>query len=121
MKITPILFLGFFVYPILISIAWLTINVPEANPQQIPQVTNGLFYPTSSQRFFEQGHRQMEIEIERLQNNSASQPVLTISADLVKQQTLLQQQEQWLQRQESVRPTIKQTQGLDAKTYKAGL
>lgn len=44
-----------------------------------PQVINGLFAPTSAERFFEAGREQLETETDRLLHESpSSEPLLTV-------------------------------------------
>lgn len=65
-----------------------------AAAQTVPaRITNALAYPTSSQRFFEAGNEQLEIEIQRLQHNPQAMPTLHISREVQQQQQTLQQQE----------------------------
>jgi hypothetical protein len=53
---------------------------------QIQRVTNGLYYPTSPQRFFEEGRRRLEREIQQLSDRqrSPSEDVLNVNPDLPK-------------------------------------
>ncbi|HEY9607607.1 MAG TPA: hypothetical protein V6C85_38835 [Allocoleopsis sp.] len=52
----------------------------------IQRVTNSLYYPTSPQRFFEEGRRKLEREIQQLSDRQASQSgdVLNVNPDLPK-------------------------------------
>jgi uncharacterized membrane protein YccC len=112
MRRTPISPLAILATMSLVSAGLLGNNISPAHAQQKSQATNGLFYPTSSQRFFEQGQKQLDIEIQHLQQNTpAPPPILNISADVLQQQqTWLQQQETWLQRQEPGNPILQPTQ-----------
>ena len=96
----------------LVSAVLLGDDISPACAQQRSQAPNGLFYPTSSQRFFEQGQKQLDIEIQHLQQNvPAPPPILNISADVFQQQQIWrQQQEIWLQRQEPGKPILQPTQ-----------
>jgi hypothetical protein len=53
---------------------------------QIQRVTNGLYYPTSPQRFFEEGRRRLERDIQQLSDRqrSPSEDVLNVNPDLPK-------------------------------------
>lgn len=74
------------------------------NAQNLPpEVINSIFYPNSSQRFFREGYEQLEIEIQRLQNRSEVSSSL-LEVDL----NLLQQQQQWRERQELRLPKMLQ-------------
>lgn len=82
-------------------VALVTSNASAAVAQTVPtQITNSLAYPTSSQRFFQDGDDQLEIEIQRLQHNSQTTPsTLHISQEVWQQQQILQQQEPQLDEQ----------------------
>jgi hypothetical protein len=126
MKRTPIFSLIIFVATTLISTVLFRSNISAIDAQQMSQMTNdftnstslqhfnpnGLFYPTSPQRFFEQGYKQLDGEIQLLQKHDpASSPALNINADVLQQnQAWRQQQETWLLRQEIGNPTSPQTQ-----------
>lgn len=53
---------------------------------QIQRVTNGLYYPTSPQRFFEEGRRRLERDIQQLSDRqrSQSEDVLNVNPNLPK-------------------------------------
>ena len=72
MKRTPICPLAIFTTVSLVSAALVGNNISTAHAQQRSQAPNGLFYPTSSQRFFEQGRKQLDVEIQHLQKNTPS-------------------------------------------------
>lgn len=66
----------------------------ETVPQTVPQsVINALAYPTSSQRFLEEGYRRMEMDIRQLQEPAPATPVLSVDPDL--EQLDLQQWQPW--------------------------
>jgi hypothetical protein len=117
MRRAPISPLAIFVTMSLVSAALLGNNISPAHAQQRSQAPNSLFYPTSSQRFFEQGRKQLDIEIQHLQKNTpAAPPILNISADVFQQQqTWLQQQEIWLQHREPGNPILQQTQSTETR------
>ena len=51
-----------------------------------PSVTDPLFYPTSSQRFFEEGNDQFEQEIQRLSDtDELPEPPLTVQPEVLEQ------------------------------------
>jgi len=52
----------------------------------VQRVTNGLYYPTSPQRFFEEGRRRLERDIQQLSDRqrSRSEDVLNVNPDLPK-------------------------------------
>ena len=54
------------------------------------QITNGLFAPTNSQRFFEEGRRQFETEIQNLRENQDSAPeeLLKIDPEVLWQESI---------------------------------
>jgi hypothetical protein len=59
----------------------------QLSPSQTQQVVNALSYPTSSQRFFEEGQRKFEKEIDSLSKGKFPPPesILQISDDLLEQ------------------------------------
>ncbi len=51
-----------------------------------PSVTDPLFYPTSSQRFLEEGNDQFEQDIQRLSDkDELSDPLLTVQPEVLEQ------------------------------------
>ncbi|MBF2019266.1 MAG: hypothetical protein IGR93_03885 [Hydrococcus sp. C42_A2020_068] len=87
----------------LTSVASLLILVPAAKTQTVPstsrvlpstpktqQIINGLSYPNSSQRFFEQGQRKFETEIKNLleRKYSPSESLLKIPDELLQHGSL---------------------------------
>ena len=87
-----------------ITIAWtalvlLTGIVPALKAQQVPQipqqVINGLFDPTSSQKFFEGGRNRFDTEVQILLDRQLSSPeaILQINDDLLRQEELLRQED----------------------------
>lgn len=78
----------------LMASGFIGVTLFPANAETVPRsVTNALAYPTSSQRFFEEGYEQLEREIQRLQEPAPATPVLSVNPDL--QQQDLQQWQPW--------------------------
>lgn len=95
-----LLFIRIFAASVLISLGLLEISSSSANARPaLQEVVNALSYPSSSQRFLEEGQIQLETEIKYLQQKAlALPPTLRIEPELLqKQQVLLQQQERWLE------------------------
>ncbi len=65
--------------------------VPSVGAQELPhQSSNDLYYPTNSQRFFEEGKSKFEEEIQNLIEKQPASPdsLLQIHEDLLKQRKL---------------------------------
>ncbi|AFY32173.1 hypothetical protein [Calothrix sp. PCC 7507] len=85
----------------LFSVAFIEGNTFLVDAQEIansfdnPRITNALSYPTSSQRFFQEGRDLLEIEIQRLQQNSpTSRAILCIDPEILPQKRDRQKQKQ---------------------------
>lgn len=52
-----------------------------SDPATLARLTADLSYPNSSQRFFEAGNAQIELEIRRLLEDEQPEPLLTIRSD----------------------------------------
>lgn len=81
------------------SVAVLAISIgitSRLNAMPLDKVTPGLFYPTSSQRFLEQGQQKLETEIAILlkKQHLSWQNILKVRDDLPKLQEQLQPEEQ---------------------------
>jgi hypothetical protein len=62
----------------------------QFSPCETQQIINGLSYPNSSQRFFEEGQRKFEKEIDALTQEEfpATESILQIDEDLLQQRQL---------------------------------
>lgn len=79
-------------------------NLAQSLPSssRLQQSINGLYTPTNSERFFEQGRKQLEEEIKRLnQPQTDTEDLLNIDQDVLKQKQLLEKQQWLLDSQES--------------------
>jgi len=63
--------------------------------RSIDQVSNALFYPRDSERFFQEGQRQIESETEILRRSpSTPAPTLDINEDIQQQQDDFQREQE---------------------------
>ena len=56
-----------------------------SDPATLARLTADLSYPNSSQRFFEAGNAQFELEIRRLLEDDQTEPMLTVAPDIKEQ------------------------------------
>ncbi|MEL6130162.1 MAG: hypothetical protein AAFU84_08590 [Cyanobacteria bacterium J06633_23] len=56
-----------------------------SDPATLARLTADLSYPNSSQRFFEAGNAQIELEIQRLLDDDQPEPTLTVAPDIKEQ------------------------------------
>jgi hypothetical protein len=85
---------------LLITIALIVLYPSSVHSWPVPletsSVRNGLYTPTNSQRFFEQGRVNFEREIKRFQEDkNTTSNLLTIDEEIISQKQILSQQ-QWL-------------------------
>jgi hypothetical protein len=81
---------------VLLGIVFISSIASPAGASSPPStIVNDLLYPRSSERFFQEGYEQFEIEIQRLQNRSeVSLSLLEIDPNLLQQQQLLREEQE---------------------------
>jgi hypothetical protein len=88
-----------FVASILFSIALMGGCTLSAGAREVTnsEITNGLFYPNSSQQFFQGGRVMFDVEIQRLQQQSQTRPsILQVDPNIWQQQRDWQEQQEQL-------------------------
>ena len=88
-----------FVASILFSLALIGSCILSAGAQEITnsEITNALFSPNSSQRFFQRGRVMFDVEIQRLQQQSQTPPpILHVDPNFWQQQRARQERQEQL-------------------------
>jgi hypothetical protein len=94
-RLSPVVFVA----SILFSIALIGSCILSAGAQEITnsEITNALFSPTSSQRFFQRGRVMFDVEIQRwLQQSQTPSPILQVDPNFWQQQQARQEQQEQL-------------------------